>query len=116
MSTPETTCTCVTCGYQWERGQNGDHSCAKFLQTRLDYLYTIAASAVIVWGNPEAPSQALDMSMQSLKRACESETGARMGCTEITPDANTLVMQEMATLIKETVGSHKQERDSHSQG
>jgi hypothetical protein len=29
-------CTCCTCGYEWRTGQDGSHSCSKYLKAKLD--------------------------------------------------------------------------------
>jgi len=32
MSTTPDLCTCLSCGYQWPRGLNGEHSCTESLR------------------------------------------------------------------------------------
>ena len=31
-------CKCCTCGYVWEKGQSGSHSCSKYLLDRIGIL------------------------------------------------------------------------------
>lgn len=53
--------TCCTCGYQWRRGQSGDHSCTRRLVAKVDELENWKAEATGVLNsiNPEAVAKAL---------------------------------------------------------
>lgn len=32
----ENKCSCCTCGYEWQRGKNGSHSCSQVLLNRVN--------------------------------------------------------------------------------
>jgi hypothetical protein len=79
----EKTHSCSTCGYQWEHGQNGSHSCITTLQETIDQAISLA---VRYGGIDEAHHKAwtIDQMFRILagdkysdivKNACDGEDG-----------------------------------------
>ena len=103
MNYEEKTCTCCTCGYQWERGQHGGHSCSEHLKTRLDYLYVIIGAACSVWRDNAATSVAMGMSMDGMKRAFEREKELRGDGHDVSEGAAKMLMGEVSAMLKDVM-------------
>lgn len=46
MNTESKTCTCMTCGYEWERGRDGYHICSKYLLETIQNLKEAKSLAI----------------------------------------------------------------------
>lgn len=82
--TPASTCSafvrCCTCGYQWQRGHNGAHSCADQLGKILESVRRVADGTDTVFGGPvcaiEWIRQYLDASLPNIALTVKPHGGA----------------------------------------